>query len=98
LMRVKKGIQTKRRATPALATLNCIMHSSILNILQGLKLKVSCLHRIFRTPLKLLYISFGSPKIFRLDLEFSSKIKNRNQIIASDTGLKILPLLCGFLR
>ena len=48
LMRVKKGIQTKRRATPALATLNCIMHSSILNILQGLKLKVSCLTITFR--------------------------------------------------
>ncbi len=71
LMRVKKGIQTKRRATPALATLNCIMHSSILNILQGLKLKVSCLHRIFGIPLNLFHISFGNPKIFKQSIEFN---------------------------
>jgi hypothetical protein len=39
------------------------------------KVYISCLHRIFGTPPKLLNISFGNPKISGIGLEFSKKIK-----------------------
>ena len=35
----------------------------------------TCLHRIFGIPFNLLYISFGNPKMFIIDLEFNQKIK-----------------------
>ena len=56
------------------------------------------LHRIFEILVNLLHISFGNSKIFKLDLEFSLKIKNRHRTIYSDAGLKISPIVCGFLR
>ena len=41
---------------------------------------MSCLHRIFRISPNLLHISFGNPKIFRLDLEF-----NANKLVGFNT-------------
>ena len=38
-------------------------------------LQITCLHRIFGIPLNLFHISFGNPKISRIDHEFSEKIK-----------------------
>ena len=38
---------------------------------------ISCLNRIFGIPFNLLYISSCNPKILNLDLEFSSKKKER---------------------
>jgi hypothetical protein len=44
-----------------------------------------------------LHISFGNPKILKLDLIFGSKIKNWHLIIESDAGLKISPFFVWFL-
>ncbi len=75
-----------------------ILLMPILNIFGCFELYKACLHRIFKIPLKLLYISSGNPKTYSLDLEFSKKIKNRRRIIESDAGLKISPFLCGLFR
>lgn len=52
-----------------------VYHQLLEQILAYLKVYKACLHRIFETPLKLLRISFGNPKLFKLDLKLVRKEK-----------------------